>query len=108
MKASIVAYSVVSASDVLALVGSDSAVLLLDVRTPAEFHAHRIPGAVLLPVHELLARVEELDLSRKMVCICEHGIRSESAAAFLASRGVTDVATMAGGMARWPGEVESG
>ena len=86
----------------------DAAPVLLDVRTPQEYRSHRIPGAILLPVQELAARWQELDPDRRTICICEHGIRSESAAAFLAQRDFADVSTMRGGMSRWVGEIERG
>ena len=88
--------------------GEDESVLLLDVRTAGEYRSHRIPGAVLLPVRELAARWQELDPDRRTICICEHGIRSESAAAYLAQRDFADVSTMRGGMSRWTGEIERG
>lgn len=82
--------------------------ILLDVRTLSEYRSHRIPGAVLLPIQELPARWQELDPDARIVCVCEHGIRSEAAAAFLARHDFADVANLRGGMARWTGEVERG
>jgi len=87
---------------------AEGAPLLLDVRTPGEYRSHHIPGALLIPVDELNRRYQELDPDRPTVCICEHGIRSEAAAAFLARQDFADVATMRGGMVRWPGPVERG
>jgi rhodanese-related sulfurtransferase len=49
-----------------------------------------------------------LDPQRHTLCVCEHGVRSEAAAAFLAGQGFARVATMRGGMACWPGPVERG
>lgn len=80
--------------------------LLLDVRTPGEFARRRIPGAVLIPVNELPRRYQELDPDRPTICLCEHGIRSEAAAAFLARQDFADVANMRGGMVRWTGATE--
>lgn len=82
--------------------------VLLDVRTPAEYQSHRIPGARLVPVHELPARWQELDPHARTICVCEHGIRSESAAHFLAEQGFANVANLRGGMARWSGPIERG
>jgi rhodanese-related sulfurtransferase len=83
-------------------------VVLLDVRTPREYAQYRIPGAVLMPVQEIAERWQELDPQRPTICICEHGIRSETAAEFLAERDFAEVATMCGGMVRWTGSVERG
>lgn len=102
-------YAVVTPDEVDALQkegGGD--LLLLDVRTSAEYRSHRIPRARLLPVQELAARWHELDPDAHTVCVCEHGIRSEAAAAFLARQGFASVATMRGGMVRWRAAVEKG
>src|SRR5947207_109741 len=39
---------------------SDKSCFVIDVRTPAEFNAHRIAGAYLLPIQELNARYTEI------------------------------------------------
>ncbi len=101
-------YKIVSPSHVAGLLPQLGNVLLLDVRTPREWDCHRIPGSLLLPVQELAARVGELDPSRSTICICEHGIRSETAAEFLAHHGFHDVATMRGGLVRWHGPLLRG
>jgi rhodanese-related sulfurtransferase len=72
---------------------AETEVVLLDVRTPREYAQYRIPGAVLMPIQEIAERWQELDPQRPTICICEHGIRSE---------------TMCGGMVRWTGPVEQG
>lgn len=56
-------YKIVSPAHVAALPDTGE-VLFLDVRTLREWNCHRIPGATLLPVQELAARVNELDPSR--------------------------------------------
>jgi rhodanese-related sulfurtransferase len=100
---------VVTPEEVAARAASgEDAPLLLDVRTPGEFLSHHIPGALLIPVDELNRRYQELDPDRPTVCVCEHGIRSEAAAAFLARQDFADVSTMRGGMVRWTGPVERG
>ncbi len=101
-------YRVVTPAEVAEAASGGDAPLLLDVRTPGEYRSHRIPGAVLIPVDELSRRYQELDPDRPTVCVCEHGVRSEAAAAFLARQDFADVSTMRGGMARWDGPVERG
>ena len=82
--------------------GSDA--LILDVRTEPEWEAHHIPGATLIPMHTILERLSELDLQRTTIVVCEHGVRSENVATYLAAReGFTDIGTMMGGMAEWTG-----
>lgn len=100
-------YKIVSPEQVADLL-PETEILFLDVRTPREYRQYRIPGVVLLPVQELGSRLNELDPDRPTVCICEHGIRSATAAEFLAHHDFADVATMRGGMSQWSGPVERG
>ncbi len=101
-------YAVVTPDAVNSARETSDPLLLLDVRTPAEYQSHRMPGARLLPIQELAARWRELDPNAYTICICEHGIRSEAAADFLFQQGFVRVATMRGGMVRWRGPVERG
>ena len=84
------------------------AVVLVDVRTPAEYARRHIPGVLLMPMDELAARVGELNPDDEIICLCEHGVRSEMAAQYLAALGFPRVATMTGGMAAYGGRVERG
>src|SRR5437868_796172 len=95
-------YRIVTPDEVAAL-SPESDVLVLDVRTPREFTQYHILGSLLIPVQELAARWQELDPVRPTICVCEHGIRSETAAEFLAERDFADVATMRCGLVRWEG-----
>ncbi len=81
---------------------------LVDVRTPAEYASHHIPGVLLIPLDEFAARVEELQPDDEIICLCEHGVRSEVAVQYLATLGYSRVATMTGGMAEYAGPIESG
>jgi rhodanese-related sulfurtransferase len=70
---------------------------------------HHIPGATLVPMQDLLDRLGELDPNRETIVVCEHGVRSEHVARYLASTAeFANVATMEGGMAEWEGPVEFG
>lgn len=95
--------------DVARMREEDATLLILDVRTEPEWEAHHIPGALLIPMQTLLERLDELDRARKTVVVCEHGIRSENVAHYLAMKaGFSDVSTMSGGMAEWTGPREFG
>jgi len=76
--------------------------VLLDVRTPAERSRSSIPGSVHIPLHQLTARVGELEKyrARQIVCYCASGNRSLSAAAALRKQGF-DAANLAGGISNW-------
>jgi rhodanese-related sulfurtransferase len=79
-------------------------VLLLDVRTPEEYHTlGHIPGARLLPIYELPGQLSSLDPQQKIVVICEHGIRSHDASHYLVYQGFQQVLQLSAGMAEWNG-----
>jgi adenylyltransferase/sulfurtransferase len=75
-----------------------SSVQILDVREPWEYELARIPGAVLIPLGELVERVGELDPTRPVAVYCHHGMRSLQALRFLRSVGCRDIAHLSGGI----------
>jgi rhodanese-related sulfurtransferase len=97
-----------SPEEVATKLHGSSELILLDVRTPAEFVARRIPQAINIPLDELYARHTELDASREIVVLCEHGIRSITASGILMQLGFEHVFNMVGGMSRWHAETISG
>ena len=74
--------------------------LVIDVRQPEEFQQAHIAGARLIPLNELRKRMKELPQGREIVCVCDSGNRSRSAAKILAKEGYT-VFDMQGGMHAW-------
>ncbi|WP_017588811.1 rhodanese-like domain-containing protein [Nocardiopsis ganjiahuensis] len=93
----------VDVATVHARVESNSAPLLVDVRTPAEFESSHIPGAINLPLGRLdqhAGRVAR-DASEQVVLVCQSGPRAEQAQDRLAAAGLTDTVVMAGGMNAW-------
>jgi rhodanese-related sulfurtransferase len=75
--------------------------LLVDVREPYEFDEVRAPGAVLMPMSTLSARIGELPSDRPLMIVCHTGRRSSAVAGFLARSGRADVVNVAGGMEAW-------
>jgi rhodanese-related sulfurtransferase len=77
-------------------------VVLLDVRTEREWQGQHIKGAVHIPLHELQRRIDELEKhkGKEVVCYCQTGNRSVSAAVRLKKLGFS-VANMKGGIAEW-------
>mgnify|MGYP000948781923 FL=1 len=72
---------------------------LVDVRTPEEFDAGTIPGAINLPLDELRERRDEL-AGRRALVFCRVGQRGHVAASLLGQLGVT-VANLDGGFLTW-------
>ncbi len=81
--------------------------LLLDVREPWEFQICRIDGSALIPIRTLAARIDELDRTRPIVCICHHGNRSAYVTLFLTQQGFSDVYNLTGGVDAWARQVDS-
>jgi rhodanese-related sulfurtransferase len=81
--------------------------VLLDVREPWEWELCHLPGAILIPMSELPARLAELNKQAETVVICHHGIRSFHAARYLETVGFDDVVNLSGGVAAWADEVDS-
>ncbi|NOJ78319.1 rhodanese-like domain-containing protein [Myxococcus xanthus] len=74
---------------------------LVDVRTPEEFAAGHIPGAVNIPVDELARRFGELGSQQTpLVVYCRSGARSGRAERLLKEQGFQDVFNL-GSMSTW-------
>ena len=84
------------------------AIRLIDVRQPWESHLASLPGSVLIPLGELPQRSKEIgpDPHAALVVFCHHGIRSQSAAAYLERVGYHNVRSLAGGIDAWSCEVD--
>ncbi|WP_338848577.1 rhodanese-like domain-containing protein [Massilia sp. W12] len=80
--------------------------LLLDVREPWEFEHCRIPGAQLMSMQSVPARMQELDEDAEIVCICHHGGRSMQVAAFLERHGFQHLSNLSGGVHAWAAQVD--
>lgn len=75
--------------------------LVLDVREPSEWREGHIPGATLMPLGTLSARLFELDRNKEIVVVCRSGNRSAMATRMLKSQGFGQVRNLDGGMVAW-------
>ncbi len=71
--------------------------LLIDVRTPAEFEAGHIPGAVNIPVDEIRRRLAEIPKDKEIVVYCRVGLRGYLAYRILVQNGFPKVRNLSGG-----------
>ena len=78
-------------------------VIVLDVRTPAEFAEGHIPDSINIDVEspDFPDRVAELDKGATYAVYCRSGRRSAVAAEQLAAAGFTQVYDLAGGVIDW-------
>lgn len=97
--------SVLTATELKALMDAGKAPALIDVRTPDEFEIASVEGARLLDregFDELLQAPKDTPL----VFMCHHGVRSHSAAAHFVAQGFTAVSNLAGGIDAWSLDVD--
>jgi hydroxyacylglutathione hydrolase len=74
---------------------------VLDVRNRSEWEEGHVPGARLVPLAELPARLEELRDAGRIAVHCQGGARSAVAASVLRAAGFRDVTNVDGGYAAW-------
>lgn len=77
--------------------------LVVDVRTPAEFRAGHIPGAINLPLDQIDAHLRRIvsDAGGHMVLVCQSGGRACQAFDALTGAGLAAVEVLDGGMSSW-------
>ncbi len=90
----------VSVAEVKAALESGK-VQVVDVRPSFDFAGGRIPGSMSLPNRSLASRQEQLDRTRRMVLVSEHGGDADGAAQLALTLGFTDVAVVEGGFDAW-------
>jgi rhodanese-related sulfurtransferase len=73
---------------------------LIDVRTPGEHEAGRIPGGRLVELSQLAAEADSIDRERPVVFYCRSGARSAMAAQAFSQAGF-DAHNMIGGLLDW-------
>ena len=73
---------------------------LIDVREVDEFAEAHVPGAVLIPLGEVVERVDEIPTDQTVYVICARGARSAKAVAHYRAQG-SDAVNVAGGTLAW-------
>src|SRR6266545_3661734 len=96
----------ISADDLKAKVDSGQDVVLLDVREPMEWEIAHLDKAILMPVLQVPARVNELSTADEIVVYCKTGVRSGRITNFLRDLGFRKVKNLVGGIDEWAERVE--
>ena len=96
-------YKVLTAEEAKARIDSGDEIIILDVRTEAEYKAGHIEHAILIPNESIKGtKPEQLpDLDAETLIYCRSGNRSAQAAKKLISMGYTNVYDF-GGIIDWP------
>jgi rhodanese-related sulfurtransferase len=88
----------ISAGELEALLASEEAPIVIDVRTGDEYENGHIPGSINIPLDELSARMSELSEHSPIVCVCSSGFRSARAAEMLLDADFNTVYNLKGGI----------
>lgn len=95
----------ISTDEVLKRMKQNEKLQLIDVRTKDEVDNGKIPGVRHIPLHELPARMHEIDKDKECILVCRSGNRSGKAAKLLKANGFNAI-NMTGGMLGWKGKTE--
>lgn len=80
---------------------------LIDVRQPEEYAFAKINGAKLIPLGDILKRMNELDESKEIIMQCKAGGRSAQAIEVLRRAGFKgNMKNLRGGITAWSNEVD--
>jgi len=73
---------------------------LVDVRSPTEFAAAHLPGAINIPLEQIELRTADLDARAQVILVCQAGTRARLAHALLADSG-NHLLVLEGGTDAW-------
>ncbi len=97
----------ITAAELKRLMDSEENVQLVDVREPGENAFASIEGAKLIPLGEIVGRMDELDDSRETILHCKAGGRSAQAIEKLKQAGFNgEMRNLKGGITAWSNEID--
>ena len=84
----------------------NNVLVLLDVRTPEEFAAGHLNGALNLNLNvpDFADRLNELDKTKVYLVYCKGGVRSARAMQIMQKQGFRQVYNLSGGLNKWQAE----
>ena len=92
----------ISVSELRDILSQNNLPTLVDVRSPKEFAAVKIDGAVNLPLNNIIEKdFDPKILTKESVVICKSGFRAGIAASLLGAKGYRDLKLLSGGMDAW-------
>lgn len=100
-------YEEISATELKRKMDEEGDVQLVDVRNADEYAFAKIPGAKLIPLGEIVKRMNELDPDRELILQCKMGGRSAKALEMLQASGYKGrMKNLRGGITAWSNEVD--
>lgn len=97
----------ITATELKARLDRDEDIQIIDVREPNEYEIAKMPGTKLIPLGEVVNRMNEIDPSRETIFHCKGGVRS--AKAIEALRGAAfpgRMVNLKGGITAWSNDVD--
>lgn len=93
----------ISQTNLLSQLETKKPPLILDVRSPPEYDAGHIPGAINIEFRQLQKRIEEIQQFQDstVVVYCETGIRAQFAEIALSQAGFKSILHLEGHMSAW-------
>ncbi len=85
------------------LKSKEDGILLLDVRTPGEFHSGHIKGALNIDINGpgFKEKIQELDAGKTILVYCHSGARSAKASKVMSENGFSTIFDLSGGIISW-------
>lgn len=97
----------ISATELKQRMDAGEDVQLIDVRQPDEYAYTHIEGAKLIPLGEIVSRMDELDDTKELILQCKVGGRSAQAIQMLTRAGYKGkMANLRGGITAWSNDVD--
>ena len=97
----------ISAKELKAKMDAGEDFQLIDVRQPEEYAFAKIEGAKLIPLGQIVQRMNEIDPNRETIVQCKAGGRSAMAIQALKNAGFEgELKNLAGGITAWSNDVD--
>ena len=97
----------ISATELKRRIDAGDDIQLIDVRQPDENAFAKIPGSKLIPLGDVVRRMNEINAGRETVVHCKMGGRSAKAIELLKQAGYTgELKNLKGGITAWSNEVD--
>jgi rhodanese-related sulfurtransferase len=83
--------------------------ILLDTRTPAEFHGGHIPGAKLVDLFDrgLQKKLDQMDKDKIYLLYCRSGNRSAQLCKVMSKMGYSGLYNLKHGIIKWDGDIST-